>query len=67
MCIITELIQRLVGKLIYLAYNRTNLAYAASVVSQFMHNPRVRHLQTVDNVLQYLKTTPERGLLSKRG
>lgn len=59
--------QRLVGKLIYLAHTRPDLAYAVSVVSQFMHDPRVRHLQAVDRVLQYLKATPWRGLLFKRG
>ena len=31
--------QRLVGKLIYLSHNRLDIAYAISVVSQFMHNP----------------------------
>ncbi len=59
--------QRLVGKFIYLAHTRPDLAYAVSVVSQFMHDPRVRHLQAVDRVLQYLKATPGRGLLFKRG
>ena len=32
--------QRLVGRLLYLAHTRPNLAYALSVVSQYMHNPR---------------------------
>ena len=58
--------QRLVGKLIYLAHTRPDLAYAVSIVSQFMHDPRVRHLQAVDRILQYLKATPRRGLLFKR-
>ncbi|RDX66852.1 hypothetical protein CR513_54343, partial [Mucuna pruriens] len=29
--------QRLVGKLIYLAHTRPNIAYSISVISQFMH------------------------------
>ena len=32
------------GKLIYLAHTRLGIAYALSVVSQFMHDPRVKHL-----------------------
>ncbi|XP_048234317.1 uncharacterized mitochondrial protein AtMg00810-like [Ricinus communis] len=31
--------QRLVGRLMYLAHTRPDLAYALSIVSQFMHNP----------------------------
>jgi len=36
--------QRLVGKLIYLAHTRPDLAYVVSVVSQSIHDPRARHL-----------------------
>lgn len=43
------------GKLIYLANTRSNIAYVVSVVSQFMYNPRGRHLQVLNNILQYLK------------
>ena len=32
--------QRLVWRLMYLAHTRPDLAYALSVVSQYMHNPR---------------------------
>ena len=32
--------QRLVGRLMYLAHTRPDLAYALSIVRQFMHNPR---------------------------
>ena len=32
--------QRLVGRLMYLAHTMPDLAYALSIVSQFMHNPR---------------------------
>lgn len=34
-----ERYQRLVGKLIYLPHTRSNIAYAISLVSQYMHNP----------------------------
>ena len=52
--------QRLVGKLIYLAHTRLDIAYAVSVVSQFMHNPKDSHLQAVYRLLRYLKSTPEK-------
>nr|KYP72424.1 hypothetical protein KK1_005012 [Cajanus cajan] len=58
--------QRLVGKLIYLSHTRPDIAYAVSVVSQFMHDPRVRHMQAIDKIFQYLKSSPGKGLLFKR-
>ena len=39
--------QRLVGRLIYLSRIRPDLAYAVSVVSQFMHNPNETHMDAV--------------------
>jgi len=56
-----------VGKLIYLSHTRPNIAYAVSVVSQFMHDPRERHLQAVNRIIQYLKPSPRNGLLFKKG
>jgi len=55
--------QRLVGKLIYLAHTRPDIAYVMSVVSQFMHNPKDSHLQAVYRLLRYLKFTPGKGIL----
>ncbi|CAL9009341.1 unnamed protein product, partial [Prunus brigantina] len=55
--------QRLVGKLIYLAHTRLDIAYAVSVVSQFMHEPREVHMQAVERILRYLKSAPGKGLL----
>ncbi|RDY11984.1 putative mitochondrial protein, partial [Mucuna pruriens] len=37
--------QRLVEKLIYLSHTRLDIAYVVSVISQFIHDPRERHLQ----------------------
>ncbi|XP_020415669.1 uncharacterized protein LOC109948138 [Prunus persica] len=57
-----EQYQRLVGMLIYLAHRRPDIAYAVSVVSQFIHSPCVSHRNTVDRILRYLKSAPGKGL-----
>ncbi|RVW93163.1 Protochlorophyllide reductase, chloroplastic [Vitis vinifera] len=55
--------QRLVGKLMYLAHTRPDLAYALSVVSQYMHNPGEQHMNAVMRILRYLKNAPGKGIL----
>ena len=40
--------QRLVRKLIYLLHTRPEIAYAVNYLNQFMHNPRVSHLQAAN-------------------
>ena len=60
--------QRLVGRLIYLSHTRPDIAYAVSVVSQFMHAPSEEHMEAVYRILRYLKSALEKGLLfSKNG
>ena len=60
--------QRLVGKLIYLSHARPDIAYAVSVVSQFMHCPSEDHMDVVMRILRYLKSSPRKGLMfSKNG
>ena len=54
--------QRLVGKLIYLSHTRLDIAFAVSVVSQFMHSPRESHQEAVFRILRYLKSAPGKGL-----
>ncbi|KAF5468706.1 hypothetical protein F2P56_012842 [Juglans regia] len=61
-----EMYQKLVGKLIYLAHTQPDIAYAMSVVSQFMHNSREVYLQAVYRVLHYLKANPGKEILFKR-
>ncbi|CAL8130892.1 unnamed protein product [Prunus armeniaca] len=58
-----ERFQRLVGKLIYLSHTRPDIAYAVSVVSQFMHSPNEDHMGAVMRILRYLKVTPGKGLM----
>ncbi|XP_059629766.1 uncharacterized mitochondrial protein AtMg00810-like [Cornus florida] len=55
--------QRLVGKLIYLSMTRPDIAYAVSVVSQFMHSPHTLHLDATIRILHYLKGCSGRGIL----
>lgn len=54
--------QRLVGRLIYLSHTQPDIAYAVSVVSQFMHQPSVEHMDAVYRILRYLKGSPGKGL-----
>ena len=59
--------QRLVGRLMYLAHTRPDLAYALSIVSQFMHNPGEQHMSAIMRILRYLKSTPGKGVLFSKG
>ncbi|KAJ0478883.1 putative RNA-directed DNA polymerase [Helianthus annuus] len=60
-----ERYQRLVGKLIYLAHTRPDIAYAVGVVSQFMHQPQLEHMEALMRIIRYLKGTPGRGIVFK--
>ena len=60
------LYRRLVGKLIYLIVTRPDIAYAVSVLSQFMQAPCMVHLDGVHRVLAYIKRAPGKGLLYQK-
>ena len=62
-----ERYQRLVGRLIYLSHIRPDIAFAVSVVSQYMHSPKESHLEAVYKNLRYLKGSIGRGLFFKKG
>ncbi|WJZ89568.1 hypothetical protein VitviT2T_008778 [Vitis vinifera] len=55
--------KRLVGRLMYLAHTRPDLAYTLSVVSQYMHNPGEQHMNAVMRILRYLKNAPRKRIL----
>jgi len=59
--------QRLVVRLIYLSHTRPDITYAIRVVSQFMHDHKEKHLQAIQRILRYLKATPKKGLVFKKG
>ena len=47
----------------YLAHTRPDLAYALSIISQFMCNPGAQHMNAVMQILRYLKAAPRKGIL----
>jgi len=51
----------------YLAHTRPDLAYSFSVVSRFMHSPSEEHMKAVMHILQYLKSSPGKGILFTKG
>ncbi|GAV57074.1 hypothetical protein CFOL_v3_00612 [Cephalotus follicularis] len=58
--------QRLIGKHIYLAHTRHDIAYTVSMVSQYMHNPYSTHMDVVIIILRYLNGAPEKGILFQK-
>ena len=62
-----ERYQRLVERLMYLAHTRPDLAYALSSVSEFMHSPSEEHMNAVTRILRYLKSSPRKGIMFKKG
>ena len=63
----TQQYQRLVGRLIYLSHTRPDIAFAVSMISQFMHCPFEEHLEAANRILRYLKSCPGKGLLFRKG
>ncbi|XP_031288168.1 uncharacterized protein LOC116146860 [Pistacia vera] len=58
-----EKFQRLVGKPIYLCHTCHDIAFAVSIVSQFMHSPEKENSDVVYRILRYLKGTLGKCLL----
>jgi hypothetical protein len=55
--------QRLVGRLVYLAHTRSDLAYALSIINQFMHNSEEKYMNVIIHILRYLKATSRKRIL----
>ncbi|XP_062079995.1 cellulose synthase A catalytic subunit 9 [UDP-forming]-like [Humulus lupulus] len=58
--------QQLVGKFIFLSHTRPDIAFAVSLVSQYMHNPCQGHLNAVYRIMRYLKQTSGKYLFFKK-
>ena len=55
--------RRLVGRLIYLAFTRPDLAYVVHVLAQFRHQPHHQHWEAALRVVRYLKGSPGQGII----
>ncbi|XP_070020087.1 uncharacterized mitochondrial protein AtMg00810-like [Nicotiana sylvestris] len=54
--------QRLVERLLYLTMTRPDIAFVVQVLSQYMHNPKVSHMEAALRVVRYIKGAPGLGL-----
>eukprot|EP01018_Ginkgo_biloba_P000011 Gb_36864 [translate_table: standard] len=50
----TTLYRQLIGSLIYLTSTRPDIAYALSLVSRFMIEPKEEHWKAIKRILQYI-------------
>jgi len=51
----------------YLTHTKPNLAYSLSVVSRFIHFQSKEHMKAVMRILQYLKSSPGKGIMFTKG
>lgn len=47
--------QRLVGRLMYLTITRPDIAFAVQNLSQFIHAPKLSHMEAALRVVKYIK------------
>ena len=60
-----ELYRCYAGKLNFLTHTRPDIAFAVQSLSQFMHSPRLSHVQALTHTLRYIKHTIGQGILVK--
>jgi hypothetical protein len=58
--------QKLVGRLLYLCHTRPGIAYAVSIVSRYMHEPRTGHLDAVHRILRVPKGDSRKGAMVQK-
>ncbi|XP_060201831.1 uncharacterized mitochondrial protein AtMg00810-like [Lycium barbarum] len=58
----SSMYRQMVRSLQYLSFTRTDIQYAVNMASQFLHQPRLIHIQAVKRIFRYLKGTPAHGL-----
>ena len=55
--------RKIVGKLNFLSHTRPDLSFSVQTLSQFMHQPRVYHVQALNHVLRYVSHTLGQGII----
>lgn len=55
--------RRLVGRLVYLASTRPDLAFSIHVLTQYMQTPRTEHWEAAIHVIRYLKGSIGQGIM----
>lgn len=58
-----ERYRRLVGKLNYLSVTHPDIDFAMNIFFQFMSAPRIKHRETLEKILCYLKISPRLCIL----
>lgn len=54
--------RKLIGRSLYLSLTRPDLMFSIETLTQFMHEPKVSHLNDAKRIFQYLKGKPGLGL-----
>uniref|UniRef100_A0A3Q7GUU5 Uncharacterized protein n=1 Tax=Solanum lycopersicum TaxID=4081 RepID=A0A3Q7GUU5_SOLLC len=54
--------QRLIGRLLYLTHTRPDISFAVQTLSQFIHSPKLSHMDAATRVVRYLKKSPGLGI-----
>ena len=55
--------RKIVGKLNFLSHTRPDLSFSVQTLSQFMHQPRMHHVQALNHVLRYVSHTMGQGII----
>nr|XP_018622643.1 uncharacterized mitochondrial protein AtMg00810-like [Nicotiana tomentosiformis] len=55
--------QKLLGKLLYLTFTRSDIAFSVQTLNQCMQKPTRSHMKAAQRVVRYVKNQPRQGIL----